>query len=68
MGYDIVTSFSTSASMLANIGPGLGESGLFINYGSLPVAGKYFLAGLMLIGRLELLTILILFSKSFYRH
>lgn len=68
MGYDILTSFSTSASMLANIGPGLGEFGPFTNYESLPMAGKYFLASLMLIGRLELLTVLILFSKSFYRH
>ena len=67
MGNDIVTSFSTSASMLANIGPGLGKFGPFTNYSSLPMAGKYFLAGLMLIGRLELLTVLILFSKSFYR-
>jgi len=65
MGYDIVTSFSTSATMLANIGPGLGEFGPFTNYSSLPMAGKYFLSGLM---RLELLTFLILFSKSFYRH
>lgn len=68
MGYDIITAFSTSASMLANIGPGLGEFGPFTNYASLPLAGKYFLAGLMLIGRLELLTVLILFSKSFYSH
>jgi trk system potassium uptake protein TrkH len=67
-GYDIVTSFSTAASMLANIGPGLGEFGPYSNYSSLPVAGKYFLTGLMLTGRLELLTFLILFSKSFYRH
>jgi len=68
MGYDIITSFSAAASMLANIGPALGKFGPFTNYASLPQAGKYFLAGLMLIGRLELLTFLILFSKSFYRH
>ncbi|MBK9390801.1 MAG: TrkH family potassium uptake protein [Bacteroidetes bacterium] len=68
MGYDIVTSFSTAASMLANIGPSFGEFGPFSNYSEVPVAGKYFLSGLMLIGRLELLTFLILFSKSFYRH
>jgi trk system potassium uptake protein TrkH len=54
--------------MLANIGPGLGAFGPFTNYASLPMAGKYFLAGLMLMGRLELLTFLILFSRSFYRH
>jgi trk system potassium uptake protein TrkH len=68
MGYDIVTSFSTAASMMANIGPSLGQLGPFSNYSEVPVAGKYFLSGLMLIGRLELLTFLILFSKSFYRH
>lgn len=68
MGYDIVTSFSTAASMLANIGPSFGEFGPFSNYSEIPVAGKFFFSGLMLIGRLELLTFLILFSKSFYRH
>lgn len=68
MGYDIVTSFSTAASMLANIGPGLGEFGPFSNYSELPMAGKYFLTVLMLAGRLELLTFLVLFSNSFYRH
>jgi trk system potassium uptake protein TrkH len=68
MGYDFVTSFSTSASMLANIGPSLGEFGPFRNYSSLPDAGKLFLSGLMIIGRLELLTFMMLFSKSFYRH
>jgi trk system potassium uptake protein TrkH len=67
MGYDIITSFSTSASMLANIGPGLGTSGPFSNYAALPSAGKWFMAGLMLLGRLELMTILILFSRSFFR-
>ena len=68
MGYDIVTSFSTSASMLGNIGPGLGTFGPFTNYSDLPMAGKWFLSFLMLLGRLELLTVLILFSRNFYRH
>jgi len=67
MGYDIITSFSTSASMLGNIGPGLGTFGPFTNYSAIPMAGKWFLSVLMLLGRLELLTVLILFSKSFYR-
>jgi trk system potassium uptake protein TrkH len=66
MGYDIITSFSTSASMLGNIGPGLGTFGPFTNYSALPVAGKWFLSVLMILGRLELLTVMILFSKSFY--
>jgi trk system potassium uptake protein len=68
MGYDIITSFSTSASMLGNIGPGLGTFGPFTNYSGLPIAGKWILSALMLLGRLELLTVMILFSKSFYRH
>jgi trk system potassium uptake protein TrkH len=66
MGYDIITSFSTSASMLGNIGPGLGTFGPFTNYSALPIAGKWFLSVLMILGRLELLTVMILFSKSFY--
>jgi trk system potassium uptake protein TrkH len=68
MGYDIVTSFSTSASMLANIGPGIGTFGPFTNYSAVPMAGKWFLSGLMLLGRLELLTVMILFTRNFYRH
>jgi trk system potassium uptake protein len=68
MGYDIITSFSTSASMLGNIGPGLGTFGPFTNYSALPMAGKWILSVLMLLGRLELLTVMILFSRNFYRH
>ncbi|MBE3093822.1 MAG: TrkH family potassium uptake protein, partial [Actinobacteria bacterium] len=68
MGYDIITSFSTSASMLGNIGPGIGTFGPFTNYSSVPMAGKWFLSGLMLLGRLELLTVMILFTRNFYRH
>jgi trk system potassium uptake protein len=68
MGYDIITSFSTSASMLGNIGPGLGKFGPFTNYSTVPMAGKWFMAGLMLLGRLELLTVMILFTRNFYRH
>lgn len=67
MDYDIITSFSTSASMLANIGPGLSESGLFTVYAEMPAAGKWILGMLMLLGRLELLTVIILFTRSFYK-
>jgi trk system potassium uptake protein len=68
MGYDMITSFSTSASMLGNIGPGLGTFGPFTNYSALPMAGKWVMTALMLLGRLELFTVMILFSKNFYRH
>ncbi len=67
MGYDLMTSFSTSASMLGNIGPGIGKFGPFTNYSSLPMTGKWLLSGLMLTGRLELLTIMVLFTRNFYR-
>ncbi len=46
MGYDIITSFSTSAAMLGNIGPGLGTFGPFTNYSMIPAAGKWFLINL----------------------
>ncbi len=68
MGYDIITSFSTSASILGNIGPAIGTFGPFTNYSFFPVAGKWFLSALMLLGRLELLTVLLLFTRSFYRN
>jgi trk system potassium uptake protein TrkH len=68
MGYDLIASFSTSASMLGNIGPALGTFGPFTNYSALPMAGKIFLSGLMLLGRLELLTVMIFFTRNFYRH
>ncbi|MFN8241739.1 MAG: TrkH family potassium uptake protein [Bacteroidales bacterium] len=67
LGYDIMTSFGTAASMLGNIGPGLGELGPFHTYADLPHAGKVFLSMLMYLGRLEMMSVLILFSRSFYR-
>lgn len=67
MGYDIITSFSTSAAMLGNIGPGIGSFGPFTNYAGVPMAGKWFFSFLMLIGRLELFSALVLFTRGFYR-
>jgi trk system potassium uptake protein TrkH len=67
MGYDVITSFSTSAAMLGNIGPALGSFGPFTNYAAVPLAGKWFFSLLMLVGRLELLSILVLFTGGFYR-
>lgn len=68
MGYDLATSFSSVAATLGNIGPGLGKVGPTMNYAHFPVAGKWFLSFLMLLGRLELFTVLVLFSKWFYRN
>ena len=66
MDYDLITSFSTSASMLANIGPALGSFGPFTNYSSMPEFGKLLMSVLMVLGRLELLTVMVLFTRSFY--
>ena len=67
MGYDLNTSLGAVAATLGNIGPGIGEVGPVFNYAHLPGFGKWFLSFLMLIGRLELFTVLIIFSPGFWR-
>jgi trk system potassium uptake protein TrkH len=67
MGNDIITSFSTSAALIGNIGPGIGNFGPFSNYSAVPMIGKWFFSLLMFIGRLELFSVLVLFTGSFYR-
>jgi trk system potassium uptake protein TrkH len=67
LDFDAITSFSTAASMLGNIGPGLGAFGPFTTYADLPSTGKWILCMLMLLGRLELLTVIVLFTRSFYK-
>jgi trk system potassium uptake protein len=67
MGYDLDTSFGAVASSIGNIGPGLGQVGPVENYAHLPAFGKWYLSFLMLLGRLELFTVLILFAPAFWR-
>jgi len=67
LDYDIITAFGTTASMLGNIGPGLGTFSPFTSYSNLVPAGKWILSALMLLGRLELLTVIVLFSGSFFK-
>lgn len=67
MGYDLGTSFGSVAATLGNIGPGIGLVGPVENYAHIPHFGKWFLSFLMLIGRLELFTVLILFSPTFWK-
>ncbi len=67
MGYDPDTSFGAVAATLGNIGPGIGGVGPVENYSHIPVFGKWFLSFLMLIGRLELFTVLLLFSPYFWK-
>ncbi|MBN2175246.1 MAG: TrkH family potassium uptake protein [Bacteroidales bacterium] len=67
MGMDFITAIGATIASLGNIGPGLGEVGPVENYSGLPTGGKWLSSFLMLLGRLELFTILILFSPSFWR-
>lgn len=68
LGLDITSAVSGAASALANIGPGLGSViGPGSSYAEVPDEAKFLLAFGMLVGRLELATVLILFSKTFWR-
>ncbi len=67
MGTDILTSFSAAASCMGNIGPGYGSVGPVLNYAFIPDAGKLMLAGLMLLGRLEIFPLLVLFYPLFWK-
>lgn len=67
MMYRFSTAVGASASCIGNIGPGLGGVGPLQNYAWIPASGKLFLAVEMLIGRLELFTVLILFSPYFWK-
>jgi trk system potassium uptake protein TrkH len=67
LGLDIVSAFGAVAATLGNIGPGLGAVGPTSNYADIPVVGKWLLTLFMLAGRLEVYTVLILFSPSFWR-
>jgi len=67
VGLNFETSLGGVAATLGNIGPGLGELGPTDNYGFLPVAAKWFLSFLMLVGRLEIYTVLILFTPVFWK-
>lgn len=66
-GLDMVSAGSVTASCLGNIGPALGSLGPTDNYAHITTIGKWVLAFLMLLGRLEILTVIVLFSPSFWR-
>ncbi|WP_455206379.1 TrkH family potassium uptake protein [Kaarinaea lacus] len=64
-GLDQITSFSAVAACMNNLGPGLGDVGA--NYGSLNEVAKWILCFAMMLGRLEIFTLLVLFSTDFWR-
>ncbi|MFQ5510870.1 MAG: TrkH family potassium uptake protein [Candidatus Krumholzibacteriia bacterium] len=67
MGLDMPTAFGAVTATLANVGPGLGDVGPTDNYAQIPAAGKWVLSFLMLMGRLELFTVIILLSRSYWQ-
>jgi trk system potassium uptake protein TrkH len=67
MGVDFVTALGAVASSIGNIGPGFGMVGPVENYAQIPALGKWLLLWCMLLGRLEIFTIIILMVPEFYR-
>jgi trk system potassium uptake protein TrkH len=66
-GVDFITSISAVASSIGNIGPGFGLVGPVGNYAEIPFAGKWILIWCMLLGRLEIFTVIILLVPEFWR-
>ena len=65
---DFTSAIGLSASTLGNVGPALGDFGPVNNYSALPPLGKWWASFLMLLGRLELFTVLILLTPFFWRN
>lgn len=65
-GIDLVTAFSAVAATMTNLGPGMGD--VAKNYASLSDTAKWVLCFAMLLGRLELFTLLVLFTRTFWRN
>ena len=64
-GHDQVTSFSAIAACINNLGPGLGEVG--VNYKDINDTAKWILGFAMLLGRLEIFTLRVLLTPTFWR-
>lgn len=69
LGVDWMTALTGAAATVSGVGPGLGEViGPAGNFSTLPDAAKWILAGGMLLGRLEIITVLVLCMPAFWRH
>ena len=64
-GVDLVTAFSAVTACLNNLGPGLGS--VADNYAGVTTVGKWVLGTAMLMGRLEIFTLLVLLTPAFWR-
>jgi trk system potassium uptake protein TrkH len=67
MNLDFTTAFGAVATTLGNVGPGIGNVGPLDNYYEIPTAGKWLLSFLMLLGRLELFTVLMILTPHFWK-
>ncbi len=67
VGLDIDSAMGSVATTMGGIGPGLGSVGPVDNFFHIPAFGKWVLSLLMLLGRLELFSVLILFSPNFWK-
>ena len=66
-GIDLKSAFGAVAATLGNVGPGLGTVGPSHNYAHLPLLAKWILSFLMLVGRLEIFTVLVIFTPTFWK-
>ena len=64
---DLVTAISSTSACINNIGPGLNGVGTIEHYGWIPIPGKWVLIACMLLGRLEIFTVLIVFRPTFWK-
>ncbi|WP_171657025.1 potassium transporter TrkG [Flagellimonas amphidinii] len=67
LGLDFESAIGGAASSLGNVGPALGDLNPVVNFNALPAFGKWWCGFLMLLGRLELFTVLILFVPYFWK-
>ncbi|MGD8307297.1 MAG: TrkH family potassium uptake protein, partial [Ignavibacteria bacterium] len=67
LGLDFVTSAGAVATCIGNVGPGIGAVGPVNNFADLPDISKWILSTFMLLGRLELFTVLLIFTPSFWK-
>ena len=67
LGLDLLSAFSATFSCVGNVGPAFGTLGPAENYTHVPAVGKWVLALLMMAGRLEIFTVLVLFAPGFWR-
>ena len=66
-GVPLIEAVGASASAISNVGPGLGASGNFGHYNGFTSGAKVTMTALMLVGRLEIFTILALFTRAFWK-